>query len=740
MSGMTTRCLRCGATYGAPLVVCSSCGAPISPGDSTLRTGDTIDGKYKIESLLGTGGMGEVYKARHLHLDTFRTVKVMRKSLTADNDYLNRFIREARIAELVHHPNVALVHDFATLPDGTYYMVSEFIVGETARQWLRNHGRMSMPMAVSVALQVLSGLEAIHRAGLLHRDISPDNIMLCSEVSGVPMVKIIDFGIAKVIDGPAADATQIGVFVGNPRYSSPEQLGAIADGEELDGRADLYCLGLVLYELLAGEAPFVSKTPQGYAVKHLSNAPPPLSAAAVTPGLERVVMKALEKNRTRRYSSARELSAALAPYVTESVSITPAQLTKAEKLAKRAIGPPTTTLTPPPQDDQSEEEREWQLARASKERPAVQRFLKHYPHGAHGAEAHALLDEFITLDEVARLADSGDISALTRLVHEHPPTSRVSHAVREAIDRMAAEAQLAPDREAEDWSSAYDEATVEAWTRYLADHSRSRRAPEARRFRDEARDFASATRAGTIVGWRSFLAAWLDSRFRIVAEQHLVRLTAELAGDRQLTSDQTEAMTEAPPAFVLPSGDGEAEREHSAWARAVAQGTKEGWVSYLSNFSASSRMAEARKMFAEASAFAFAQKVDTTAAWREYLQQWPKGRHRTEAEARARTANERKANMRGFTPVNDVIPETHMAVMLPSTAMAGLAAPITPLPPSLPVRPPGREPSPDERRHRMIVWAVAVALTALMCFITIVFAARRWHEIASPPNVEAPSR
>src|SRR5258708_7388720 len=614
VSGMTTRCLRCGATYGAPLVVCSSCGAPISPGDSTLRTGDTIDGKYKIESLLGTGGMGEVYKARHLHLDTFRTVKVMRKSLTADNDYLNRFIREARIAELVHHPNVALVHDFATLPDGTYYMGAEFIVG-------------------------------------------------------------------------------------NPRYSTPEQLGAIADGEELDGRADLYCLGLVLYELLAGEAPFVSKTPQGYAVKHLSNAPPPLSAAAVTPGLERVVMKALEKNRTRRYSSARELSAALAPYVTESVSITPAQLTNAEKLATPALGPPTTTLTPPPHDDQSAEEREWQLARASKERPAVQRFLKHYPHGAHGAEAHALLDEFITLDEVARLADSGDISALTRLVHEHPPTSRVSHAVREAIDRMAAEAQLAPDREAEDWSSAYDEATVEAWTRYLADHSRSRRAPEARRFRDEARDFASATRAGTIVGWRSFLAAWLDSRFRIVAEQHLVRLTAELAGDRQLTSDQTEAMTEAPPAFVLPSGDGEAEREHSAWARAVAQGTKEGWVSYLSNFSASSRMPEARKMFAQASALAVARKVDTTAAWREYLQQWPKGRHRTEAEARARTANERKANMRGFTPVNDVIPETHMAVMLPSTAMAGLAAPTTPLPPSLPLRPPARHPPPPTRRH-----------------------------------------
>src|SRR5687768_13917670 len=162
---------------------------------------------------------------------------MLRKDLLAEESYRTRFAREARLATRVQHPNVALVHDFATLPDGTYYMVSEFIEGMTLRQWIAKHGRLSLQLTVQLATQVLEGLDVIHRAGLLHRDISTDNIMIATSPDGRPVAKIIDLGIAKMVaaaSGPVTDGTQVGLFVGNPRYSSPEQLGALKEGEEID--------------------------------------------------------------------------------------------------------------------------------------------------------------------------------------------------------------------------------------------------------------------------------------------------------------------------------------------------------------------------------------------------------------------------------------------------------------------------------------------------------------------------
>ncbi len=274
-----------------------------------LTPGTLLDGKYEIVGLLGAGGMGEVYKALHVHLGAFRTIKVIKSTLIAEESYRARFLREARLATQVHHPNVAVVHDFSVMPDGTSFMVAEYIDGTTVREWEERNGRFPLPLAIEVGLQVLAGLDAIHRRGLMHRDISADNIMLAFDADDHLIVKIIDLGVAKDVSGPNVDTTQAGVFVGNPKYMSPEHLGELEEGEVLDGRADLYSLGVVMFEMLTGVPPFVARTPNMYIVKHLTEAPrtfhdanPALAAPA---GLEGIVMRALEKRRAERWNSAR---------------------------------------------------------------------------------------------------------------------------------------------------------------------------------------------------------------------------------------------------------------------------------------------------------------------------------------------------------------------------------------------------------------------------------------------------
>src|SRR5439155_7872002 len=253
-TGLET-CPRCGAVYALPMEQCHGCGLVLPERAARMGPGTILDGKYQIVSLLGSGGMGEVFKVRHIQLNAVRTIKVLRSNLLADEWYRNRFLREARLATQVHHSNVAVVHDFATLPNGSYYMVSEFIDGLTVRQWLKRYGAFPLGLAIEVVSQVLSGLGHCHRRGLLHRDISPDNIMISVDAEDHPVAKIIDLGIAKQVAGNAADATQTGLFMGNPRYCSPEQLGQLKEGEELDLRTDLYSMGMVLYEMVTGSGP-----------------------------------------------------------------------------------------------------------------------------------------------------------------------------------------------------------------------------------------------------------------------------------------------------------------------------------------------------------------------------------------------------------------------------------------------------------------------------------------------------
>ncbi|MBC8647321.1 MAG: protein kinase, partial [Thermoanaerobaculia bacterium] len=324
-------CPRCGAGVPRDARFCPSCGY------ATARVvpGQTLDGKYEILDKIGEGGMGEVYRARHLHLEEIRIIKVTKPGALGEDADTRRFQQEARLATLVRHPNVAALYDFSRLPDGSYYMVWEFIDGITLEEWLRRNGPLAAPQALLVARQILSGLAQIHAQGIVHRDLSPDNIMLRETPDGL-LAKIIDLGIAKRMAAETLNMTGTGMFVGKLKYCSPEQAGSLARGESVDARSDLYSFGVVLYEMLTGKAPFEAQTPEAYLGKHLHTPAPPLDTSRL-PGsvgreLAAIVQRALEKRRERRFRDAREFLAALErlqPFATEPASEAPTTLMRA---------------------------------------------------------------------------------------------------------------------------------------------------------------------------------------------------------------------------------------------------------------------------------------------------------------------------------------------------------------------------------------------------------------------------
>ncbi len=277
---------------------------------SSREPGTILDGKYEIVQRLGSGGMGEVHLVRHLHLQELRVVKILRQDLAADPSAQARFLREARLATQIKHPNVAILYDFSRLPDGSFFMVWEHIEGHDIGDHLRKHGPFAVTVAIQLGIQALRGLEAIHSTGVIHRDVSPDNLMITEDRRGQYRIKIIDLGLAKHLEpGTTAsmEITQVGMFMGKLQYCSPEQ-AATSSGESLDRRSDLYSFALVLYEMLVGMPPFESESQHGFIFKRLSEDPLPLTGrnprVAVPVELDRVVRRALERDRDKRYPDA----------------------------------------------------------------------------------------------------------------------------------------------------------------------------------------------------------------------------------------------------------------------------------------------------------------------------------------------------------------------------------------------------------------------------------------------------
>ncbi len=269
-----------------------------------------LEGKYEILSKIREGGMGAIYTVRHRLLGEVRVVKVMRPQLAGDQEFAARFVREAQTAIRLRHPNIAQLYDFSTDDEGNAYIVMEYIEGIDLRELVRRFGPPSLGLTMEIARQGLAALGFLHRRKMVHRDISPDNLMLARDADGRPLVKLIDLGIVKVLEGDHG-LTSTGVFLGKLRYAAPEQLLA-AEGRTIDQRADLYSFGIVLYELLTGKFPIAGATSSSLIAGHLYQAPTSFDTTdpegRVPDSLRRVVMQLLEKEADRRIGSAEELA------------------------------------------------------------------------------------------------------------------------------------------------------------------------------------------------------------------------------------------------------------------------------------------------------------------------------------------------------------------------------------------------------------------------------------------------
>jgi serine/threonine-protein kinase len=278
------------------------------------KPGDLLGGKYRIVRLIGDGGMGSVYEARHEGLGTGVALKVLHEDLAERPGLTERFLREAQVAATIQSPHVARVTDVDRGPDGVPFLVMELLSGESLQHLMDRELKLRPEVAVDFALQIAAGLEAAHALGVVHRDLKPDNVFVTPGSNG-PVLKLIDFGIAKLLSGPQGRGlTRTGVVLGTAEYMPPEQLYAASD---VDGRTDVYALGVMLFEMLSGRRPADGDDAQEIVGKVLSG--DVLSLATLEPGLSpslvELVRHATAGDREARVRSASELRTLLAPHV-----------------------------------------------------------------------------------------------------------------------------------------------------------------------------------------------------------------------------------------------------------------------------------------------------------------------------------------------------------------------------------------------------------------------------------------
>jgi tetratricopeptide (TPR) repeat protein len=294
-------CGGCAAEVQLEDPFCPRCGAPIT--DPFIGT--VVGERYRIVSRIGVGGMGAVYRAEHTMMRRDLAIKVLLPELGGKEEFARRFEREAESASRLTHPNIITVTDFGRTPEGSLFLVMEFLAGESLSDAIGG-GPMAPSRALAIQRQILRALEHAHGAGIVHRDLKPENIMLVERDGQRDVVKILDFGIAKVTQPQSGGEalTQAGVIFGTPEYLSPEQ----ALGEAVDARADIYASGVILYEMLAGRRPFESEDKVKIISMHLAHAPPRIRDinpnVDVPLPLEQAVMQAMEKSREHRFATA----------------------------------------------------------------------------------------------------------------------------------------------------------------------------------------------------------------------------------------------------------------------------------------------------------------------------------------------------------------------------------------------------------------------------------------------------
>jgi len=316
LTDMRKICLRCGAKFGSRAEYCPHDGGLLVTDDEIADPlmGTVLLEQFRIEEQIGTGGMGTVYRAHQTTVGRDVAIKVLRPELARDEQAVFRFEREARVAISLDHPNLVRVFLSGRLPDGRLYIVMELLEGRSLADELDEQGLPSLERALIMTMKLCAGLGAVHAAGIVHRDIKPENVYLVRRGRDTDFVKLVDFGIARVLEaeGIGPTTTQNGRVFGTATYISPEA----ATGEETDQRSDIYSLGVLTYQLLTGELPFDGKTAGAVLMQHVHQAPPLLQAtgrgAEVPDDVARVVMRSLSKDPAARQQTLAEFLDSLA--------------------------------------------------------------------------------------------------------------------------------------------------------------------------------------------------------------------------------------------------------------------------------------------------------------------------------------------------------------------------------------------------------------------------------------------
>jgi serine/threonine protein kinase len=314
MDALAKVCPKCGRRYDTAAAFCQKDGLRLELTDEEPDPyiGTTLLDQFKIEERIGAGGMGAVYRARQTTLHRDVAIKILHPELADNRDAVRRFKREARVCTALDHPNVVRVFLFGQLPDGSLYIVMEFLRGRSLLDVIAREGALPVHRALHISTQICAGVGEAHSQGVVHRDIKPENIVLVAKPRDADYVKVLDFGIARVLWGDdQTQATQSGLVFGTARYISPEG----AAGEATDARSDVYSLGVLTYQLLCGETPFDAPSPVAMLMKHIHATPPHLlsheRAKHVPEPVADVIMRALAKNAEGRYDDANTFGEAL---------------------------------------------------------------------------------------------------------------------------------------------------------------------------------------------------------------------------------------------------------------------------------------------------------------------------------------------------------------------------------------------------------------------------------------------
>lgn len=345
MDSETTRqasiCPSCEKQVDSSIKFCPTCGTPIvhAPGNDDW-IGRIVAGKYRVEEMIGEGGMGQVFRATQLSLDKSVVLKVLRRSLLSDARTVARFQREAKAASRLNHPNAIGIIDFGQDSDDSLYIAMEYVSGRDLHQILSEEGPLPEKRLIRIVAQVLAALADAHAVGVIHRDLKPENIMVEQRRDQPDFVKVLDFGIAKLQESSGSEGqalTRAGFVCGTPEYMSPEQ----ASGAEIDPRSDLYAVGVILYQCLTGVLPFDADSPVALATMHLSEEPIPPRVKNpdihCSDGIERIILRALSKDPADRPQTAEQFRASL-------ISIEKSQraAAKREASARRHLKPSTS--------------------------------------------------------------------------------------------------------------------------------------------------------------------------------------------------------------------------------------------------------------------------------------------------------------------------------------------------------------------------------------------------------------